>query len=112
MTVPMMTWSVWSYPKKAYEYFTAPYDGKIHAGIPPKARGSSPMGLGVTPEMVAWQLPAGAKKIGEGPTPKGKIASLGAAPDSDSGWDWKMLAGVVVVAYFLTKRGSRQNKRT
>lgn len=109
MTTPTITYSVYSYPKKAYEYFVAPYDGKTHSGTPPKARGGgNAMGLGVTPEQSAWKLPAGARKVGEGPTPKGKIAAMGDAPDADSsGWDWKWLAGMVVVAYVLTKKASK-----
>lgn len=105
MSTPTITYSVYSYPKKAYEYFVAPYDGKTHSGTPPKARGGGgPFGLGVTPEQVAWKLPLGAKKVGEGPIPKGKIASLGDAPGAETGTSWITIAGVVAAAYFLATR--------
>jgi len=103
----MMTFSVYSYPKKAYEYFTAPYDGKTHSGTPPTARGSSSKGLGYTPEDAAWKLPIGARKVGEGPTPKGKIASMGDAPDATTGTSWVTIAGVAAVAWYLATRKKR-----
>jgi hypothetical protein len=71
-----MLYSVYSYPKQAYDYYQAHDAGrKTHAGTPPRARGST--AVGSTPEQSAWPLPLGAKLVGSGPTPKGRIASMG-----------------------------------
>lgn len=102
MSQPTIIYSVWSYPLRAYEYYEAGFDGRIHSGTPPKARGAEAMGA--TPEQAAWKLPAGARKVGQGPVPKGKIASMGDAPGAESSWDWKVFAGIAAIVYFATRR--------
>lgn len=102
MSTPTIIYSVWSYPLRAYEYFEGPFDGRIHSGNPPKASGADAMGA--TPEQAAWKLPAGARKVGQGPIPKGKIASMGDAPGADASWDWKTVAVIAAAVYFATRR--------
>ena len=79
-----MTWSVYDYTSRLYVYYQTTSGPKgTHAGAPPRAAGS--FAVGATPEAAAWRLPFGAKKIGEGVMPKGRIASssfaLGALGD-------------------------------
>lgn len=68
-------YSVWNYAKGAYDYYQGPPSGTTHAGTPPRARGKTQVGS--TPEQAAWPLPVGAKKVGSGVNPQGRIASLG-----------------------------------
>ncbi len=100
MSQPTITYSVWSYPLRAYEYYEAPFDGRIHSGTPPKAGSES---MGATPEQAAWKLPLGARKIGQGKVAKGKIASMGDAPGATNPLNWPMIAGAAVLVYFVTK---------
>lgn len=69
-----MNYSVWNNGTRKYDYFTAPGTPEIHAGAPPRVRGSD---LGATPEQAAWPLPLGARRVGSGELPRGRIASLG-----------------------------------
>ena len=72
----MATYSVYSYDRREYDYYEAPGPGGTHAGAPPRplvARGS------VSPEAGTWKLPAGARKVGRGELPRGKIASSASA---------------------------------
>ena len=67
-----MRYSVWNPAIRAYDYYQARGDGKIHAGAPPRVVSSS---LGATPDQAAWPLPADAVKTGSGEMPQGRIAS-------------------------------------
>lgn len=70
----MITYSVWNYGAKAYDYYQAPGKQETHAGTPPMRKARSD--LGVTPEQAAWVVPTGARHVGSGQLPKGRIASL------------------------------------
>jgi len=104
----MRTYSVWNYGTRAYDYYTAPGASETHAGAP-KIRGSS--ALGAAPDQAAWPLPAGARHIGSGPLPKGRVATkdggiplpvLGAVDLSDP-----VTVGAVIVLSFLAYKNRR-----
>lgn len=86
-----MRYSVYNYTRRVYDYFDAPGPGGTHAGSPPKprethARNSSGQSVpvGASPSHASWKLPVGARKVGSGEMPQGRIASLdGADPFSD-----------------------------
>ena len=102
----MATLSVWNYGTKSYEDYEVPGDGHTHAGTPPRARGST--SLGSTPEQVAWKVPAGARKVGRGPAPKGRIASLGAVDDATLGLSTTTWLAIAAGAYLLWRRKKRR----
>lgn len=73
-----MIFSVYSYDRRQFDYFEAPGPKGTHAGAPPRSLlGAS--STGVAPEVATWKLPIGAKKVGSGPLPKGRVASNGSA---------------------------------
>ena len=67
-----MIFSVYDPDRKVYTYYEGPGPKGTHAGSP-RPRGRSD--LGSSPEEAAWSLPASARKVGDGPMPKGRIAS-------------------------------------
>jgi len=73
----MARYSVYDYTRHAYDYYEAPGPGGTHAGSPP--RPASIGDLGASPDRGAWKLPAGARKVGSGEMPQGRIASLSGA---------------------------------
>jgi len=104
----VITYSVWNYGTRSYDYYTAPGAPATHAGRPPVRGGSS---LGAAPEQAAWPLPAGARKVGSGPLPKGRIAStsggislggLGAVDLSDP-----VTVGAVIVLSYVAWKNRR-----
>jgi hypothetical protein len=70
-----MRYSVYDYTRRAYDYYEAPGPGGTHAGSPPKPRAVGD--IGAPPDRASWKLPIGARKIGTGEMPVGRIASLG-----------------------------------
>lgn len=73
----MSRYSVYDYTNRRYDYYEAPDAGGTHAGSPPVVRTRG--GVGTSPDQAAWRLPVGAKRVGSGEFPQGKIASdLGA----------------------------------
>lgn len=85
----MAVFSVYDYDRKQFDYYQTPGDvthqalGSVKFSTFRPARqtsGSKPFGN--ISESIAYKLPAGAKKIGEGFEPMGVIASnLGEAPN-------------------------------
>jgi len=69
-----MRYSVWNNGTRAYDYYETSEVANIHADAPPRVSGSA---LGATPDQAAWPLPSGARRIGAGETPEGRIASIG-----------------------------------
>jgi hypothetical protein len=69
-------YSVYNYDRREYDYFDAPGPKGTHAEAPPKPL-LAPTSMGVAPEAATWKLPIGAKRIGSGPMPKGRVASSG-----------------------------------
>jgi hypothetical protein len=89
-------YSVWSYPKKEYSYYEGGSPSGTHAGAPPApmTRGE----IGAVPEAATWRLPMGARRVGSGPMPRGRIATISGVALGDIG----ELAGVGIwigVAY-------------
>lgn len=68
-----MIYSVYNYATRKYDYYTAPTKATPHAPAPPRALGVGE--LGATPDEAAWPLPIGAKRVGVGINPKGRIAT-------------------------------------
>ena len=89
-----MRYSVYNYTRRAYDYYEAPGPGGTHAGSPPAPRAVGD--LGAPPNRASWRLPLGARKIGEGIFPQGRIASLDGTDDLSSPL---RLAGYVALAY-------------
>lgn len=75
-----MIYSVYNYGARSYDYYDDGKPSGTHAGAPPII---SMGGIGETPEAAAWRVPVGAKKIGSGDLPRGRVASLGGDPGSD-----------------------------
>lgn len=106
-----MRYSVWNYGTRAYDYFESPDAPATHAGTPPVARrGLLPLrngeALGATPDQAAWPLPKGARKVGAGVIPQGKIATLGDVSDlGSSSWlEIGLAAGALWWLFFRKKR--------
>lgn len=66
-------YSVFNAATRMYDYFETPDPAPTHAGAPPRTSVSS--ALGATPEEASWRLPASARRVGAGPTPRGRVAS-------------------------------------
>jgi hypothetical protein len=97
----MLTFSVWNDARREYDYYQAPGTQTIHAPTPTAPSGTSV--LGATPEEVAWKLPHGARRVGHGAMPKGRIASFGAS-DVDASfptWIAYVAAGYFAWRFFL-----------
>lgn len=103
---PLMSFSVFDTQSRTYDVYEAPYDGRIHAGSPPKRKTAA---LGATVEQAAWPLPFGAKKIGSSVKPVGRVASLGDTTDASSGgFSWYYVVGLAAVAYYFTSKASKK----
>ncbi len=90
----MARYSVYDYTRHAYDYYEAPGPGGTHAGSPPAPRGVGD--LGAEPGRASWKLPGGARKVGSGDMPQGRIASLDGA---DALSDPTTLVALAVLAY-------------
>jgi hypothetical protein len=68
-------YSVYNHNSKSYDYFEGSGPAGTHADAPP----APPLQhkTGASPAAAAWRLPWGAKKIGSGELPRGRIASSG-----------------------------------
>lgn len=89
-----MRYSVYDYNRHAFDYYEAPGAGGTHAGSPPTPRAMGE--IGAPPERASWKLPAGARKVGSGFLPQGRIASLDGA---DATWDPTTLVAYAAIAY-------------
>lgn len=73
----MKRYSVYDYTRRVYDYYDAPGPSGTHAGSPPKP--SAVGDVGASPTSSAWKLPMGARRVGSGELPQGRIASLSGA---------------------------------
>lgn len=89
-----MKYSVYDYTRRVYDYYDAPGPGGTHAGSPPLTPKIG--GLGESPDQAAWKLPVGARKVGSGEMPQGRIASMNGA---DSVSDPANMVAYAVIAY-------------
>lgn len=89
-----MIYSVYNYATKRFAYYEVPVAPSTHAGKPPSSRWRLPIKaelgsgqrLGSTADDSGWILPPGARKVGDGAQPRGRIAqgpqgALGAVTD-------------------------------
>lgn len=88
-----MRYSVYDYTRRVYDYYEAPGPGGTHATSPVFAKSMNEMGS--SPERASWKLPMGARKVGSGEHPEGRIASMGEFDLSDP----LVLVGCAVIAY-------------
>ncbi len=75
----MPRYSVYDYTRRSYDYYDAPGPGGTHAGSPPAPRGIGD--VGAAPERASWKLPPGARRVGGGEVPQGRIATLSGVDD-------------------------------
>ncbi len=69
-----MTYSVWNQGDGLFDYYeTATPQREVNVEPPTHLRGGRQMGA--TPEEAAWPLPAAAKRVGQGPLARGRIAT-------------------------------------
>lgn len=68
-----MIYSVYRYGARTYDYYEAPGKDETHAGAPP-IRSHKP--IGATLEQASWVVPPGARRVGSGELPRGRIAVL------------------------------------
>lgn len=110
-----MIFSVYDYDRGRYRYYEG-LAGTPATGFFRKARYAALNG-GFVPEAFAVQLPADARPVGEGLTPKGYIAEdprgLASAPvpgeaPASARSSWWTLAGVAVVAFLVGRAASRR----
>lgn len=106
-----MIFSVYDYDRGRYRYFEG-LAGTPATGFFRKARRAPIQGLFV-PESFAVQLPADARPVGEGPTPKGYVAEdprglaappvpgEASSPASVGRFSWWTVAGAALVAFFV-----------
>lgn len=92
-----MRYSVYDYTRRQYDYYEAPGPGGTHAGSPPAARTLG--GVGASPDHASWRLPAGARKVGSGERPQGRIASLSGADITTDPVRLGMLAALAYLAW-------------
>lgn len=78
----MGTYSTYDYTTKLYTYWEGAGPGGTHAGAPP-IRAHKP--LGASPDQASWLLPVGARKVGTGALPRGRIATIGGGALGDIG---------------------------
>jgi len=93
-----MRYSVYDYDRKVYDYYDGPGPGGTHAGSPPIRRGRNE--LGAYPEQATWKVPMGAKRIGSGVMPQGRISSLDGI-DLEIDLDPITLGAIALLVYFL-----------
>lgn len=96
-----MRFSVYNYGTKSYDYYDDGQPSSTHAGPPPIATLGD--AVGESPEGAAWRVPLGAKKVGSGELPQGRVASLGGFV-SDSG---ALRLGVIALAAYFAWRHFR-----
>lgn len=114
-----MIFSVYDYNGGRYRYYES-LAGVPATGFFRKARHSAIQGSFV-PEAFAVQLPADARPVGEGPTPRGYIADdprglaappvpgeAGAAGSSGGGFSRMTLLGVAALAFFMGRAVARR----
>lgn len=98
-----MIYSVYDHDRKVYDYYEGPGPSGTHATAPPSPLAQSQ--LGATVEQGAWKVPPGAKKIGSGDMPIGRVAAMGGLGDLVIGGQTvSRLAIIGVIAYFAWKK--------
>lgn len=91
-----MIYSVYNVGSRSYDYYEAPSAPATHAPAPALV---SMGGIGIAPEAAAWRVPPGARKVGAGELPKGRVASLGGFQSGDG-----VRLGMLALSAFLAWR--------
>jgi hypothetical protein len=100
-----MRYSVYDYTRRVYDYYDAPGPGGTHAGSPTVMPSLGSFARqwkdsdGVPPSNASWKLPLGAKKIGSGERPVGRIASMGDDDPSSSALRWGIYAAIAYLGW-------------
>ncbi len=105
-----MTYSVWNQGTGMFDYYaTKTPQREVNVEPPTHLRGGRQ--LGITPEEAGWPLPGGAKRVGQGPLARGRIASTGRGALGAIGVDSGLakigllgLSGFLVWKYVLKKK--------
>lgn len=97
----MANYSVYDYTRRAYDYYEAPGPGGTHAGSPPPPHVVGD--LGAAPGGASWRLPGGARKVGSGEMPVGRIASLDGADAFSDPMRVVMYAALAYVAWRILR---------
>jgi hypothetical protein len=96
-----MRYSVYDYTRRAYDYYEAPGPSGTHA-TSPQLPPTPPRGIGsegTAPDRASWKLPGGARKVGSGENPQGRIASLSGADLTSDPMRLTALAAIAYVAW-------------
>lgn len=97
-----LRYSVYNYTRRSYDYYEGPGPGGTHAGSPAAGR-TAPDGIGTGPDQASWRLPAGARKIGAGDLPVGRIASLDGADELGGHKDLIVLAAIAYLGWRMLR---------
>jgi hypothetical protein len=92
-----MRYSVYNYTRRSYDYYEAPGPGGTHAGSPPAT--GTVGGVGTSPGRASWKLPAGARKVGTGDMPQGRIASMDGADGLSDPMHLVVYAAAAILAW-------------
>lgn len=96
-----MIFSVWNQPARRYDYYRHPrLEGEPEANVP-KPRHLTHDPRGVSPERAGWPLPRGAKKVGSGDYPVGRVAALGGV---DMSPNTMILLGLGIAALVMWRK--------
>jgi hypothetical protein len=93
----VITYSVWNPATRSYDYWQAHGKAATHAPNPPVITGSTE--LGATPDEAAWRLPLGARRVGSGELPRGRIATIGGTDDAPTAPSYLIWAVLGLVAW-------------
>jgi hypothetical protein len=100
-----MQYSVYDHGSRLYTYYQDGRTEGTHAGAPSVLASGK---IGVPPDAGAWRLPLGAKKVGTGELPRGRIASRGGGPlaavDLGSPQNMVVAIGVGYLAYLAWRK--------
>ncbi len=103
-----MRYSVYDHRTRTYDYYEDGRTSGTHAGTPP-VRSRTPLidTMVATPEQAAWLLPMGARKVGAGELPIGRIATAASVGGLGDLTDDPVRLGLVAVLAYVAWRNFR-----
>lgn len=99
-----MIYSVWVPEARRYDYYSV--GEAIEDDTPAPSFSSGPSKLGYAPGEASWDLPAGAKPIGQGQRARGVVVHPQAVGDLDLGSKpikWLLYVGIAFAAWKVFK---------
>jgi hypothetical protein len=96
--------SVYNYTTKVYDYYEGHGPSGTHATAPPIGGQTE---VGATVEQAAWKVPPGAKRVGSGVLPQGRVATMGGIGDVMIGGSSLSRIAVVSAIVYLAWRHFR-----